>query len=87
MTDRQAKNPPVGSGAAWFVPFVAKLAAPWLVMAMSDGVWKYVGWDRLIAAVAAHHGEPLIEALQVSARLRSGRFPDDFTVVVFEERV
>jgi PPM family protein phosphatase len=84
LTDRQAKNPPVGSGAAWFVPFAEKLVGPWTVLAMSDGVWKYVGWDRIVAAIALHRGPPLIESLQAAARLRSGRLPDDFTVVVFE---
>jgi PPM family protein phosphatase len=84
LTDRQAKNPPVGSGAAWFVPFSQKMVIPWSVLAMSDGVWKYVGWDRIIATISAHHGQPLIEALQTAVRLRTGRFPDDFTVVVFE---
>ena len=75
LTDRQAKNPPVGSGAAWFVPFADRLAGPWSVLAMSDGVWKYVGWDRIIAGIASHRGQPLIESLQAAARLRSGRFP------------
>ena len=84
LTDRQAKNPPFGSGAAWFVPFAEKLVGPWSVLAMSDGVWKYVGWDRISAAIASHRGQPLIDSLQVAARLRSGRFPDDFTVVLFE---
>jgi hypothetical protein len=51
---------------------------------MSDRVWKYGGRDRIIAAIATHRGQPLIESLQSAARLRSGRFPDDFTVVVFE---
>jgi PPM family protein phosphatase len=84
LTDRQAKDPPVGSGFAQFVPFANKLAYPWTVLAMSDGVWKYVGWDRLIAAAGNHRAQPLIDALKSAARLRSGCFPDDFTVVVFE---
>ena len=87
-TADQLKNPPVGSGAAQFVPFTADLARRWSVLAMSDGVWKYAGWDRISAAVAAHRGGALIAALQAPARLRlSGRFPDDFTVVLFEGTV
>jgi len=66
------------------VRFAEKLAAPWSVLAMSDGVWKYVGCDRVAAAISEYHGQPPIEALQAAARLRSGRFPDDFTVVEFE---
>ncbi len=85
-TKGQLKNPPVGSGEARFTFFSAPLTAPWSVLAMSDGVWKYVGWDRLVRAVVSSHGEALVEALRGLARLpRSGRFPDDFTLVVFEE--
>jgi PPM family protein phosphatase len=86
VTKGQLKNPPVGSGDARFMSFSASLAAPWTVLAMSDGVWKYVGWDRLARAAMTARGEALMEALQDFARLPgSGRFPDDFTVVVFEE--
>jgi serine/threonine protein phosphatase PrpC len=85
LTARQRKNPPVGSGAAEAVPFAAALSAPWKLLAMSDGVWKYVGWDRIIEAARREHGASLVAALQRSARLpRSGRFQDDFTVVVLE---
>jgi hypothetical protein len=52
---------------------------------LSDGVWKYVGWDRLIALARQHDGTVLIDALQPPARLRgSRRFPDDFTIVLLE---
>jgi hypothetical protein len=85
-TKGQFKNPPVGSGEARFASFSAALAAPWSVLAMSDGVWKYVGWDRLVQAAMTSRGEALIGALQGFARLpRGGRFPDDFTVAVFED--
>lgn len=79
------KNPPVGSGEAEFVPFAAALSEPRAVVAMSDGVWKYAGWDRLVRAAADLSGGDLLGALTPAARLPgSGRFPDDFTVVVFE---
>ena len=84
-TADQVKNLPVGSGVARFVPFTASLVRRWSVLAMSDGVWKYAGWERIFEAVASHRGEPLIAALQAAARLRrTGQFPDDFTVVLFE---
>ena len=58
------------------------------ILAMSDGVWKYVGWDRLSVAVRSPRDAPLAETLQRAARLpRSGQFPDDFTLVVFEDTV
>ena len=84
-TSRQFKNPPVGSGEADFVPFERKLYRPWRVLVVSDGVWKYAGWDMMSKAARESGGNDLISRLQSSARLRaSGMFPDDFTVVLLE---
>jgi serine/threonine protein phosphatase PrpC len=86
LTARQHKNPPVGSGGALFAPFTSGLRRPWRVLVLSDGVWKYVGWDRLVEAAREHGGQALLDALQSRARLRvSGRFTDDFTAVLLEE--
>jgi len=61
------------------------LEVPWVVMAMSDGVWKYAGWDRVEKAVSAGRGQQIIDHLQEAARLQGTReFQDDFTVVLFE---
>jgi serine/threonine protein phosphatase PrpC len=85
LTARQRKNPPVGSGAVDAVPFAATLGLPWKLLAMSDGVWKYVGWDEVIEVARRERGAALVAALQRSARLPgSGQFQDDFTVVVLE---
>jgi len=85
LTAHQFKNPPVGSGEAIFVPFDIKLTRPWKILAMTDGVWKYVGWDRVHALARELGGEELLAALQTAARLqRSGQFQDDFTVVLLE---
>ena len=85
LTARQFKNPPVGSGDATFVPFALELTRPWKVLAVSDGVWKYAGWERVWNCAARLSGEELIAALQTAARLpTSGEFQDDFTVVLLE---
>ncbi len=85
LTRLQFKNPPVGSGEATFIPFEVELVRPWKILAMTDGVWKYVGWDRIRELAAKLGGEELIAALQKSARLPgSGQFQDDFTVVLLE---
>ena len=85
LTARQFKNPPVGSGDATFVPFALELTRPWKVLAVSDGVWKYAGWERVWDCAAKLGGEELIAALQIAARLPlTGEFPDDFTVVLLE---
>ena len=83
LTAGQRKNPPVGSGFATFTGFAANLVRPWLVLAMSDGVWKYVGWDKIAKAASEVRGERLVATLLENARLRSGGLQDDFTVVAF----
>ncbi len=85
LTAGQVKNPPVGSGGAVFVPFHMRLQPPWVVLVVSDGVWKYVGWEGMVALAVRERGARLLEALQQAARLPgSGRFQDDFTVVLIE---
>ncbi|MCE9566190.1 MAG: SpoIIE family protein phosphatase [Planctomycetes bacterium] len=87
LTQHQQKNPPVGSGEAVFVPFEMSLVKPWKILAMTDGVWKYVGWDRVRTLATQLGGEELLTALQNAARLpRSGQFQDDFTVVLLEAK-
>lgn len=71
--------------AAAVVPFAAAVTEPWRVLVISDGVWKYVGWDRVVEIASRAHGPAVIAELQESARLpSSGRFQDDFTLVVLE---
>lgn len=85
LTSRQFKNPPVGSGEAAFIPFELELTAPWRVLLMSDGVWKYASWDRVWDCAARLAGEELIEALKDAARLKvTGEYQDDFTMVLLE---
>ncbi len=75
----------MGSGAVDAALFTAAVGVPWKLLAMSDGVWKYVGWDRVIEVARRERGAALVAALQRSARLPgSGQFQDDFTVVVLE---
>ena len=86
VTARQTKNPPVGTGEAFFVPFSVELIAPWLVIAMTDGVWKYAGWHRIKEAASRFRGGQLIDALKALARLPgSGEFQDDFTLIVVQD--
>jgi hypothetical protein len=88
LTRGQSKNPPVGSGGAAFVPFACRLDLPWTVLAMSDGVWKYVGWERILTLKAAAPGAALVDSLLDSARLPGGKgLPDDFTLVAIQCRL
>jgi hypothetical protein len=85
LTDHQFKNPPVGSGEANFVPFHGSVGLPWSLLAMTDGVWKYAGWDAVTESASELHGQQLIDTLAARARLSgSGQFQDDFTLLVLE---
>ena len=86
MTASQAKNPPIGSGFATTTPFAAKLPASWIVLAMSDGVWKSVSRQRIEELLHNTRGQSLLDTLLAEARLpRSGGLADDFTAVVLEQ--
>jgi hypothetical protein len=82
LTARQWKDPPVGSGAAVFRAFEGRLAAPWAVLALTDGVWKYAGWEAVLSA-AQGPAEAAVAGLRGRAALPgSGRLQDDFTLVL-----
>jgi hypothetical protein len=82
LTSRQHKDPPVGCGGAVFVPFAVRLIRPWTVLALTDGVWKYAGWEAVLASVSLP-AEEIVGALLDRALLPgSGKLPDDFTLVV-----
>lgn len=86
LTERQPKNPPVGSGSARSAGFCARLARPWSLLVMSDGVWKYTGWEPIFRIVSEHSGRRMIEGLRRSASLQgSRRLQDDFTLVVVQD--
>jgi hypothetical protein len=85
LTAAQVKDPPVGTGAAVFVPFGVRLEAPWRVLVLSDGVWKYAGWGRVAEAAAREEGQALLAALLRAARLAGGGLQDDFTLAILEE--
>jgi PPM family protein phosphatase len=86
LTGRQHKDPPIGCGGAQPVGFSARLAIPWTVLILSDGAWKYAGWDRVAQAASQLSGKDLIDSLRKLAGLpRSGRLQDDFTLVVLQE--
>jgi hypothetical protein len=83
LTSRQKKNPPVGSGEAVFVNFASQLRPPWTVLAMTDGVWKYAGWEVILKSGAEMSGAKVIASLRDRARLQgSGGLQDDFTLLV-----
>ena len=84
LTDKQFKNPPIGSGAAEAIEFGETLNAPWMILAMSDGAWKYAGWEKLATLAKEKRSQALIDAALAACRLRSGALQDDFTLVVWQ---
>jgi len=85
LTDRQEKNPPVGCGGAAVVPFACRVSRPWTYLAMSDGVWKFAGWERILSLSPTRPGGEILDALFESARLpRGGGLQDDFTLVAIQ---
>jgi PPM family protein phosphatase len=83
LTAGQLKNPPIGTGTARLTPFSALPLAPWRLLVMSDGVWKYVGTNRVWDLIATLEADDLLGALREDVVQRSsGTFPDDFTAVV-----
>lgn len=85
LTENQRKNTPVGSSMAEFVAFGAELAGIWKLLAMSDGMWKYCGWDALVRACTAEQGDGLLRVLRHEAVCRfGGQLADDFSIALFE---
>ncbi|HEY4425928.1 MAG TPA: hypothetical protein VGN10_17080 [Pyrinomonadaceae bacterium] len=85
LTEHQPKNPPIGSGAARLAPFSARLDQRWKLLLMSDGVWKYIGWETIIWRCAAHSGQTLISNLRdVAIKNTGGTLLDDFSVILIE---
>jgi serine/threonine protein phosphatase PrpC len=85
LTEGQHKNPPIGSGAAPLTSFSARLDGSWKVIMMSDGVWKYAGWEAIIERCRAENGQELISGLrEVAASRTLGKLSDDFSIVLIE---
>ena len=52
---------------------------------MSDGVWKYAGWENILRIGVGERGEAIGDALLEGARLkRTGELQDDFTLIVLQ---
>ena len=81
LTKAQRRKPLLGSGSALPVGFSLEARGAGQLVLGSDGLWKYVRWERVREALqhppplAAHH-------LVQSVRYPSGTFPDDVAVVV-----
>jgi serine/threonine protein phosphatase PrpC len=83
LTAEQLKNPAVGSGNAIATPFSARLSSPWTLIAMTDGVWKYAGIERVLGMPLEKSGEAIRDSLRERAALKeTDELQDDFSLIV-----
>jgi len=83
-TTHQPKNPPIGSECANAEPFMCTAIGGGRLIVVSDGVWKYCGYEALKAACGVPL-EQVVEHLRSTAVARSGAaLPDDFSLVVVD---
>lgn len=86
LTADQPKNPPIGSGKASFGCFQADLTRSWALVAVSDGVWKYTGWEPLLQITNAKPGEQTVTEMLNGAQMALNYPPqDDFTILIVTE--
>lgn len=86
LSEGQMKNPPVGSGRASAFGFNLALPSPWTILAMTDGVWKFAGWDQIQnKALELHDPNAIIESIRGAAAHILGALQDDFTLLVLRE--
>ena len=82
LTAAQRKNPPVGSGAATPMSFAAPRPADSSLLLMSDGVWKFVGFERIAQTARQFQDVELVTALRdLQLTGNSGKLPDDFSLI------
>ena len=72
-----------GVSAARPTAFSARPTPGWVLLVVSDGVWKYVGWKSIAQMAARHQERELIDALRRAALAAGGgRLQDDFSVAL-----
>lgn len=85
ITASQRKNPPVGSGDAVFEPFMAHAIGGSRVLMVTDGVWKYAGFENIRRALESPEVEQVPELLRRETLARSGSsLPDDFSIIAIQ---
>lgn len=83
LSANQRKNPPLGSGRATPVAFAAPNSPDAQILSLSDGVWKFVGFEAIRAAAGSERGIDLVLQLrQLQLEANNGKLPDDFSIIV-----
>jgi serine/threonine protein phosphatase PrpC len=85
LTQRQRKNPPVGTGAAFPVAFSPARPEASKVLLTSDGVWRFIGSEAIAAIARENSGTRIIEMLRrQQLQSHGGRLGDDFSLIIIE---
>jgi len=84
-TAKQRKNPPVGSGEAMFTPFSHSDVSGGRILMLSDGVWKYCGFDAIKTCFEMASFADAASTLRAATLKRAGlSLPDDFSVIAVD---
>lgn len=85
LTKHQRKNPPVGSGGAIFEIFRAENNRGGRLLAATDGVWKYCGYETIESALRMTAIPEIAAFLRHAvAPKNGGPLPDDFSFIAVE---
>lgn len=85
LSKMQPKNPPMGSGHAAYAHFSVSCLTPWRLVAMTDGVWKALGEERIMQIVTAWRGPDLVRFLLDQAQAADGGIlRDDATALLLQ---
>lgn len=81
LTFQQQKNPPFGSSACRPTPLGLLLEEGNRLLAATDGVWKFVGYERLEDHLRNQEGEELARVLEREVLEGHRVLPDDFSLI------
>lgn len=82
LSERQKKNPPIGSTGAFPVAFTSRCEKNMKLLLMSDGVWRFIGMETIASVAIQHEGQSLIESLRnLQTTASNGILSDDFTFI------
>ncbi len=85
LTRGQRRKPLLGSDEAMPVGFTLEVRGEGTLVLGSDGLWKYVRWERVTEALR-HPPKEAVRRLLESVRYPSGALPDDVSVIVVRTR-
>ncbi len=84
LTESQRKNPPVGSESVDAVSFMHRAVGGGRLLVVSDGVWKYCGYEALRSSFSQPL-EAVPDQLRNALLQRAGSsLPDDFSLIIVD---